>query len=369
MSKTSKLLWWIIAIVVVVIIVVAVKRSPSIQTEKPTITIGYIAPLSGGVAFLGEGVKNAAELALADLQSKNTKYNYKLIFEDNAFSPAKTASAAQKLISIDHVDALVTVASNAGGVANPIAEKAQVVHIGIASDPNIAKGTYNFIDWTPPNEEVAVFVDQMKKRNIKKVAVFGQQISGIIAVVDELKKQVQGTDMQIVSEDISNPGDKDFRTAIKKAEAANPDYFVMIMFSPELEIATKQTKELGIKTPMTAIEAFELSDHPELFEGLWYVNAADPTHEFVNAYQTKYGKNATIATPNAYDILGLIAAAAETFDGKTKPSTTDLANALAHVQGYSGALGNNIGINSNHIVVSKAVVRMIKNGKPVTITP
>ncbi|MSR84953.1 hypothetical protein EXS71_00730 [Candidatus Uhrbacteria bacterium] len=369
MTKFNKVLLPIVGVIVIAFVIVKLNQSPAAPTIKPTITIGYIAPLSGNVAFLGEGVKNAAELALADLQTKNTKYNYKLLFEDNDFSPAKTASAAQKLISVDHVDALVTVASSAGRVVTPIAEKAQVIHVGIASDPNIAKGTYNFINWTPPDEEVPVFVNQMKKRNIKKLAVFGQQISGITAVIDELKKEIAGTDMQIVSEDISNAGDKDFRTAIKKAEAANPDYFLMVMFSPELEIVAKQIKELGIKIPITAIESFELSDKPELFEGLWYVNAADPTPAFANAYQTKYGKNPSIATPNSYDILGMIVAAAETFDGKTKPSTTDLANALARVRGYNGALGNNISMNANHVVISKAVVRIIKDGKPATINP
>lgn len=369
MSKIAKIIVGALALLVILIIVFVsgVSKRDVVYKNKETIKIGYIAPLSGNLAFLGQGMKNAAELALQDLKKKDTKYNYEIVFEDDAFTAAKSASAANKLISIDKVDALVTVASAAGGTVNPIAEKAQVVHLATASDPAIAKGQYNFINWTPPAEEVKVFIAELKKKNIKKVSLFGQTISGITAVIDEFKKQIVGTDIQIVSEDISHFGDKDFRTSIQKAKSANPDYIVLFMFSPELEIMTKQIRDAGIKTPLTSIEAFELSDKPAIFEGLWYVNATDPTTEFVKEYTGVYKTNPTIATPNAYDMVGLVAAAAEQFDGKKKPTGAELAEALTKVKGYNGALGNDIFMGADHIAVTKAVLRMIKDGKPVTI--
>lgn len=365
--KSQKMLLMLVVITVILTALSVLHKSSAVG-GKETIKIGYIVPLTGNVAFLGEGVKRAAELAVADLNKKDNKYNYELVFEDDAFTPAKTATAANKLINFDKVDAVVTVASAAGGVANPIAEKAGVIHFGIASDPVIAKGNYNFINWTPPAEEVKVFVAEAQKKNIKRIAVFGQQISGITAVIDELKRQIPGTELDIVSEDISNFGDKDFRTQIQKAKAANPDYVLLLMFSPELEIVTKQIREAGIRTPLTAIESFELSDNPALFEGLWYVNSADPTSSFSSKYQAAYGKNPTIATPNAYDIVGLIAEATEKFSGESKPTASDIVGELIKINSYNGAMGNNISIGKDHIVVSKAVVRMIKGGKPVTLS-
>lgn len=367
LTKNTKIIIAVVGLILIASVTIGLVKSSAPSGEKQTIRIGYIAPLTGNVAFLGEGIKNAAELAMADLNKKNNKYNYEVVFEDDAFTPAKTASAANKIINIDKVDAIVTVASAAGGVANPIAEKAGIVHFGIASDPAIAKGKYNFINWTPPAEEVKTFISEAKKRGIKKISVFGQQISGITAVVDELKRQTPGTGIEVVSEDISNFGDKDFRTQIQKAKMASPDYILLVMFSPELELITKQIREVGIKTPLTAIESFELSDDPKIFEGLWYVNASDPTAKFSSNYQMAYGKSPSIATPNAYDIVGLIAKAAESFDGKTKPSATDIVSELLKIKGYDGAMGNNISIGQDHIVVSKAVVRIIKDGKPVTV--
>lgn len=364
MSK--KLVIGAVIVVIAVMAIVMGTKSPD-TSEKKTIKIGYIGPLTGNVAFIGQGVKNAAELALGDLQAKSTKYKYELIFEDDGFDPKRSASAASKLINIDKVDALVSVASGAGSVVSPIAEAAHVVHIGIAGDPNVAKGDYNFINWTPPSEEVKTFIIEAQKRNIKKISIFGQQISGIIAVTEELKRQAIVAGIQVVSEDISNFGTKDFRTVIGKAKAANPDYFVVVMFSPELEVLARQIKELGIKIPLTSIESFELTDAPALFEGLWYANAADPTLTFANAYMSKYGKTTSIATANAYDTVGLIANAVETFDGKTKPSEKEIADTLTKTKNYNGALGKGLSINSEGFVISKAVIRMIKDGKPVTI--
>ncbi|MES2216010.1 MAG: ABC transporter substrate-binding protein [Patescibacteria group bacterium] len=357
-----------IVLIALIVIVVAVNTKKATPTDKPVVKIGFVLPLSGGASYLGEGMRRAAELAAKEVKASNTKYNYEVTFEDDAFTPAKTASAVNKLISVDHVDVVSTVASAAGVLTNPIAEKAKIVHISTASDPAIARGEYNFTNWTPPVEEVKVFIAEAQKRGIKKISIFGQTISGITAQIDELKKQLPGTGISIVSEDISNFGTKDFRTAIQKAKSANPDYFLVLMFSPELEILANQIKELNVKIPVTAIESFELSDNPGLYEGLWYVNAADPTQEFADSYFKEYGKTVSIGTPNAYDIVKMVVATAETFDGKTKPTTTELAQKLAQLKGYNGALGNNISIGPDHVVITKAVLRTIKDGKPTTIS-
>src|SRR3989338_1534497 len=315
MTKKSLLGIGIVVVVLGAVLFQATRQTVVTVGEKPTITIGVIAPLSGDVAFLGEGVRNAAELALADLKTKDTKYQYKLVYEDDEFKPAKTATAVQKLINVDQVSAVISVASAAGNVVNPIAESNKVVHFGIASDPAIAHGDYNFINWTPPKEEVDLFLEEANKRGIKRLAVFGQKISGITAVIQELKTQAVGSSLEIVFEDSSDFGEKDFRTTLLKARATEPDTYLLVMFSPELEILTKQMNEAGITEPITAIESFKLSDRPELFEGRWYVNAADPTTAFSAAYQTAYGHGPTIATPNAYDIIGLLVKAAESYAG------------------------------------------------------
>lgn len=365
----NKTQWSIVGLIIVIVIIVLGYRSyhSPTSTEGRVIKIGVIAPLTGNVAFLGEGIRNAAMMAASELAARSdSPLKYEVIVEDDSFDVKKTASAANKLINIDHVSAVVTIASAAGNVVNPIAEQAKVVHFGIASDPNVANGDYNFIHWTPPYEETKVFVPELVKRGYSKVAIFGAKIQGVTAVIDSFKKDISSTSVKIVSEQIFDFGTTDFRTLLAKAKAANPDIYMLEAFSPEMEIIVKQMKDAGITTPITSIESFEQSDHPEVYEGLWYVNAADATGAFNDSYMKMYNKSPSLGGGNAYDIIHLIATAAEKIGSNESLTSQEIAKQLYTIKDVQGALGN-LSIDPDGFVASKAVVRMIKDGKPVTI--
>lgn len=355
----------IVALVIVVAILIALNSNDvSSVKEKPVVKIGISGPLSGSLAFAGEGLRNGAEMAISEYPDAKNKYV--MVYEDDGFDPKRAASAIVKLTSVDKVDAFMTFASASGNIATPIAEKNKVIHVGIASDPNIAKGEYNFIHWTPPFEEARLFIDELQRRDIKRVALLGANIQGITAVMDEVVKQAKGTDIEIVANEVFNFGTTDFRTIISKVRAQSPEIYVPIAFSPELEILAKQIKDAGIKEPMTSLEGFELTDKPELFEGLWYINAADASEKFRADYKAKYGKDPVIATANAYDIVKMVIDSAERASKKGgKPTPEDIKNAMYALR-VKGALGD-LSINSDGFVLTKAVVRIIENGKPKTI--
>jgi len=261
-------------VVVIVLAIVFYKPAP-----EGTIKIGVIAPLSGNLAFLGEGYRDA--FLLAKENSNNTKYNYELIFEDDQMDPAKTATALQKLISIDKVNAVVSFASGPANMISPIAEQNKIIHFGIATDPNAAKGEYNFMHWTPPSEEAKTFVAELQKRGIKKLGIFETNQQGVMATVGAITERLKGTDIEIVTDQKFNMQERDFRTLIAKAKSSGAEIYLLEAFPPQLEILTKQIKEAQISTPLTCIELVESSDEAmKLFEGYWYVNAADSTTEF-----------------------------------------------------------------------------------------
>lgn len=362
----NKLIKWIIGIIVVVAVVAIsyfVSNNPSKVSTK-SIKIGVVAPMTGDLAFLGEGIRDAMLLAKQDL--KSTQYNYELIFEDDQLDSKMTASAVNKLISVNKVDAIVSFGSGPGNVVAPIAEQNKVVHFGIASDSNVAKGEFNFIHWTPPSEENKVFVKELQRRGIKKLGVFKSNTQGAAAVIADLKEKIKGTNIKIVTDQVFNSGEKDFRSIISKAKNSGAEIYLLMAFSPELEVLAKQIKEAGINTPLTSIECFELSEQVKLFEGEWYVNAASPTENFANKFEAKTGKNPTLGAANAYDIFNLVVFATDGFRDSTKPKSKQIANELTTIKDFNGVLGN-LNVNESGVVISRASVRMIKDGKPVTI--
>lgn len=345
--------------VAILVILGFVYQSGKTDSSEDSIKIGVIGPFTGDLAFLGDGLRNAILVAEENLGS--TRHKYEILFEDDRFDPKTTASAAQKLINIDKVDALISFSSGTGKVVTPIAEKAQVVHFGVASDLTVADGQYNFNHWTPPSEEAKLFVSELVKRGYKKLGIVLYNQSGVFAVRDAVREELFGTDIQIVDEEIFNPGENDFRTLVTKLSQKSPDIILIASFSPEIELITKEVKRQGITVPLTSIESFELSPELDLFEGYWYINAAVPNSEFQNKFKEKTGGNPTEGAANGYDIVNLIVHASE--KSKKRPSTAEIVLSLNEVKDFPGALGP-LTVDNEGVVHSKASVKIIKDGKP-----
>ncbi len=369
--KTSTCI--IISVIIIAMAAVAFgytkQHRQQVSIEKPVIKIGVTLPLTGDIAMLGQSNKKAIELAESTLG--NTKYRYEVVIEDDQFKPSIGATTANKLISIDRVSALISFGSPVGNTVSPIAEKAQIPHINdFASDPHVADGAYNFIHYTPAYKDSERMVQELRKRNIRKVVFFRQQDNpGGDALLHAFENSIIGTNVQILASEGFTTGTRDFRTVINKTRNLGAEIYILILSTPELEIITKQLREAGIVTPVTCMETFEFSDQLSLFEGMWYVNAADPMQKFIDLYTSMYSEGPKLGAANGYDSFNLLVhAVEEAGNGKTIPTGPEIQNALAHVKGFDGALGDGLSIDTEGLVMSKAVLRMIKDGKPVTIS-
>ncbi len=331
------------------------------ESAKPVFKFGVVTPLTGNIAFIGEGIKEA--LALAQEQLKDTKYDYQIIYEDDANDQKLAASAANKLTSIDHVDALMSLDSPSGNVISPIATQKDVIHFGVAVDPNVAKGVNNFLHWTPAKQQAKLLAEEVSKRGMKTFGLFGTvSQAGWRVYGEEIVKAFEKAGIKLVTKQDFNDGTKDFRTMIAKAKPANPDIYVIEAPTPELEILVKQMREADLKQPLTGIETFEVSKELDLFEGLYYVSAVEPTSEYTTAMENKYHKNPAICSGNAYDIFNIIVSTVEKIGKNKKPTTAELSKELHKLKDYKGALGN-LSIDSDGFVLSAAQLKTVKSGK------
>jgi branched-chain amino acid transport system substrate-binding protein len=341
------------------------KAEPTTKPAKPTIKIGVSAPLTGDNAHIGEGLRDALIFAKEDL-SEDTKYNYEFVFEDDGLQARRAASAANKLINIDKVDALVSVSSGTGGAISPIANRNKVLHFGIASERSVADGEYNFIHWTPPLEQARLMSKELNRRGVKRLAIMTLNHPGTLSPLNALKASLEGTSVEIVSSETINPGERDFRSILAKSRRTNPEVYLLMLLTPELEIATRQIREAGIDIPLTAIESFSLSSNPELFEGSWYVDAAEAEKGFYTRFQARFNKGPSLGAPNAYDIFNLIVHGYENTpvsDDNKKPEMRRVVDTLHQVKDMSAMMGK-LTIDKQGIVFSPASVKIIKNGKP-----
>lgn len=365
-GSSNKVLWWVVALVIIVLVIAGYMwKGPSTPVDTTPVKIGISLPLTGNLAFIGETDRNAAQLAMDEIQSQTgLKHKYELVIEDDSFDAAKAAGVAKKFTTVDNVDAMISVGSTAGNVFAPIAESSKIPHIGMASDAVVAKGDYNFINWTRPQEEVTAMIQEMQKRKITKVAIIGVNQQGFQAIDQDFKAKAKVAGITI-TEEIFNPGQTDFRTIISKLQKDTPQIYLLGAFDPEIGIIAKQMHDLKVVTPLTSIESFGLTSDPKPFEGQWYVDAAVPTGDFNTKYQAKYGKAPGPAAPNVYDSLHLLVNAFESASGSGKPSGDAVIKALNSLSNYSGALGT-LTVGPDGAFISQATVKVITNGQAVS---
>ncbi len=353
----KQILKFVTGIIIIAILLTGYAYSMS-DKPKGIIKIGFSIPLTGDIAFIGEGMRDAALLAKEEMGK--TKYNYELLFEDDKLDPKIDATVGNKFISIDKADVMVSAGGGPGGVLSKLADQHGIIHFAVTVEPSVTEGKNNFAHWTANEDQNTVLANQIKKRGFKRPAVFlASDLNDYVSIYNDLSTRVNFIEKQDYQK-----GQTDFRTSIAKVKQANPDIVMICGRTPELEILTRQMKEQGLNVPLTSIESFAVSKEKELFDGEFFVGGAEPTHEFSDNYKKKYGRDQTIGAPNAYDIIKLIITAAENVKSSSKPTPDQIAAELRKIKNFPGALGK-LNVKESGRVSSPPTVQMIKNGKVV----
>lgn len=359
-TNNKKIIGILASVVVILGLIFAVLKTGT-QDQVRTIKIGAVIPLSGAQAFVGEGMKNALELARHNLG--NTKYTYEFIVEDGAFDVKTSISAANKLIEVDKVDAIIDAYAPIGNAISPIAEKAHVVHIDVAFDPKIAEGDYNFILFTTPETAAKSFLAEMQKRGLHTLGIFRVNNQGILAVYSAIKEFAGQYGITVASDEMFQPGERDFKSIIAKSAPHKPDLYALLALSPELEILAKQLYDQNIHNLSSTIY-FELAKDKTVFEGLWSVGYGRVSSDFESQYKATYNRELGFGSANVYDAFNVIVRAAESHDGQGKPSPQFIAHQIQDIGDFDGVLGR-LHVNDIGIIDTPTRIKIVKDGKMV----
>ena len=270
--------------------------------EPRTVRVGAVLPLTGAYAFFGVSIRDALLMAQRSL-GEHRRFRVQLIFEDGQLDPSASLKATLKLLDVDKVDAIFSFNSGIGNLISPLADKRRIVHIAIASDPKVAQGAFNFIHWTPAVAEVRLLVDELANRGIHRIAVIGVAGGGGQIILDAIKQLAPTRGIELVAEELFATSEVDFRTILLKTVRQKAEIVVVLVSTEKLDLIARQRNEMGITIPLTSVENFEFTDHPELFEGSWYINTAEGSDEFREHYRSLYGSSPNAGAANAYDAL------------------------------------------------------------------
>jgi len=355
------------------------------------IKIGSVLSVTGPAAFLGDPELKTLQLYVEDINKKGGVLGrpLQLVHYDDGSDASKANGFAKRLIEDDKVDVVVggtTTGSTMSMV--PLVEKAGIPFISLAGAVIIVEPVKKFVFKTPHTDRMAaekVFED-MKKRNITKVALFSET-SGF---GQSGKKETEGVaakyGITLVANETYGPKDTDMSpqlTKIKNAAGVQAVFIFGLGQGPA--IATKNYKQLGITLPLyqshgvasnefltlagPAAEGVRLPSPAQLIPEKLAAN--DPQKPVVTAYEkaykAQYKQDVSTFGGYAYDGLMLAVDAIKRAGGTDKAKVRD---ALEATKGFVGTSGTFNMSATDHMGLNLSAFRMleIKQGDW-TVTP
>ena len=331
-------------------------------------------PLTGDAAEAGLAAKAGLEMVLDDLSQKGLKYDYRLVFEDNQMNAMKTATNINKFIFSDKVDAIFSMWNMMSNVAASMSAEHDVFSFACSYGRTANTGKYGFNMQNTYEDEAELLVNELKKRNIKTVAMFvdNGSIAEQYKIVEDYIKNM--SDIEIVFKEYFNPAEKDYKAAIIKASANNPDLYMISGYPPSPYLFLKQLKEItGRNDNVTAIDAIAEIDeaHRDIANNLWYI---DSNQNGLDAFQKRLMERKNIQSQSC---VGNVASNLEIFisavenatitEGYDKPTKESIRQWIFdNIKDYETASGKANVLEDGFIAV-KPSVRIIKNGKSVAI--
>jgi len=348
----NKTLIGILSVLVVLLVACAPaqeqKAEPEAKpVEKGEVVFGWLGPLTGGAATIGVPVKDAVELAVLEINANNVipGKTLKMIYEDDSCDPKKSTTSTQKFVDVDKVAAIVGGLCSGTVLADaPIVEGKVLMMSFSATNPKIKDaGDYIFRNVPSDNGQGTAAANLMQKLGYKKVGIIHIQNDYAVGLTDVFKGEAKKLGFEIVATETYNPDDTDFKTQIAKIKAKRPDALYMVSHPADAAIVLKQISELGFKVPIVGADASKddavISGAGKAAEGLIVTLPGVPKspelEKFASAYKAKTGKEFSAYTPEAYDVVYILAKAC----AATDCTSTAMKDYLYGMGKYTGASG------------------------------
>ena len=339
------------------------------------IKIGYIGPLTGDAAPYGVDTRNGMMLKVNEINEAGgiNGRMIEVIAEDSRCTGTDAASAAQKLVNVDKVVAIVGGQCSGETLgAAPIVDAAGVVMLSpVSSSPDVTEaGDFVFRDYPSDALKTKAMANYFVDQEYTKVAIITENTDFAVAFRDSLVGNV-GEDSMVFNENV-DVGTKDFRTLMARLKDVDFDIFVAngqttATIAPMLQ----HMRELGITQPAISHDVGEdkslLELAPDAAEGLFTINVpkiGDDT-EFGQMMISEHGgAQAAIAfAGHAYDAMGVLAEAI----ADVGTAGTAIRDYLYDLDGYDGVIGTFSFDDNGDVEGINYVLSNVKDGEFVMV--
>lgn len=382
MSKKWKPLVGLMLIGIMITVITAGCGGTKPQAKE--ILIGGNFEMTGGIANFGQSTANGVKLAFKEANAKGGVQGkqLKLVVADNKSEPSEAANAITKLITQDKVVAVLGPVASSNVLATVQIGKDNKTPIltATATNPKVTVG-----DDGKVREYVfrACFIDPFQGTVMANFATKTLKAKTAAIYIDNSSDYSKGlaeifaasfakNGGKIVAQEAFLQKDQDFKAALTKMKATNPEVIFIPAYYQEVGLIVKQARELGMNMPLLGTDGW---DSPKLVEiaGAAALNKGyfsnhyspedkDPRiQKFVADYNKEYKQ-----IPDALAALGYDAGLMM-IDALKRANSTDPAKikeALASTKNLQVVTGV-LTLDSKHDPVKSAAVIEMKDGKQI----
>ena len=242
----KKTVLWVLLVIAIVVGGYFIWENNKVKiSEKETIKIGAVLPLTGKAAFVGNMAKEGllfAESYINDSILQGTNKQIKIILEDGEGNPTTSLSALNKLLDRDNCKIIFSIISPVDLSILPIQEKRKFIFISHASHPKLSNVNDLVFRHSQTVEQEFEIIDKAIKQDWNNSAyVYINDDYGVS--FKSLIKQKNNNYIEYAID--ANEGVN--KSVIEKIVNKNPKYFVLNGSSPILTQVIKALKEKGYK--------------------------------------------------------------------------------------------------------------------------
>lgn len=360
----------------------------STKSSSDTIKIGGIGPITGGAAVYGQAVKNAAEMAVEEINAAGgiNGVNLEFNFQDDEHDPEKSVNAYNNLKDWG-MQALMGTVTTAPCLA--VVEKTHEDNMFQITPSASATGVIKYDNafqmcFTDPNQgtKSADYIADNKLAT-KVAVIYNSSDAYSSGIYNNFVKEAQVKGLEIVSSEAFTDDSKtDFSVQLNKSKSSGADLVFLPIYAQEASQILEQANTMGYTTTffgcdgldgILAIEGFNTS----LAEGVILLTpfvAGDTKSEanvnFTNKYIEKYKDTPNQFAADAYDAIYILAECMKKGNVTADMSVSEICDILkAQIVNitYDGLTGEGITFDASGAVNKSPNAMKIQDGKYVAM--
>lgn len=320
------------------------------------IKVGGIGPITGAAAIYGQAVKNAAEIAVEEINAKDDTVKFEFKFEDDENDPEKSVNAYNKLkdwgmqILMGTVTTkpciAVSTETNADKIfqLTPSASSTDVIGGQPDKDGNVTiqrKDNVFQMCFTDPNQGVAS-AEYIKKHNLgtKIAVIYNNGDAYSTGIYQKFDAEAKKLGLEIVSvTTFPDDTNSDFSAQLNDAKDKGADLlFLPIYYTPASLILT-QANKMGYTPKFFGVDGMDgiltvknfdtkLAEDVMLLTPFTADAADEKTQNFVKKYKEKFGDTPNQFAADTYDCIYALYEACKAKNITSDSKTADICAAL-----------------------------------------